>query len=230
MATRITPIIGPYTEQGTGNYRYFDISRSPQAPEIWNAYKGMFTTWEDDLAKEQAFGNNRMRNLGRGFLEKLLRGNGDWSGSGFYNSRPVNQIPRPRYVGEGGVWTQRQIDNQANLQRAQLYGDAARQDRGLAQNMAARGFSPMSPMLGSMQNQNMWRAYQGAAANETGLNFDAAKANRDAQLQAQRINAGIYGDYARALAQQQEIQARNQMQGQSQRYDLITRLLGMYGG
>lgn len=116
-------------------------------------------------------------------------------------------IPAPRYISAGPVWTQQQIDAQSGLQRSNLMTQANNQSRDFTQNMARSGFSPMSPFAMMNSQNNMMRANAGAAENETKLNFDAAQANSDARLKAGGINAGIYGDYARALANQNQVAA-----------------------
>lgn len=152
-------------------------------------------------------------------------GRGGFGGIGNASSRPMNSLPAPRYINAGPVWSQGQIDAQSNLQRGNLLTQANNQNRDFMNTMATRGFAPNSP-FGMLNSQsNLMRANAGAAANETNLNFNAAKANSDARLDASRTNAGMYGDYIRSLAQQQQANANYNLQSQGQQFDIFRTLL-----
>jgi hypothetical protein len=139
------------------------------------------------------FGSYGHKGWGAGFM-----------GGGTMGSNPYGGWAQaPNYVNPSPVYTQQQINNQANLQRANLYANAANTNRQFAENSARSGFSPNSPAYQFMQNTNSWRAAQGAAANETNLNFNAAAANAQNILAGQQVNAGLYNDYMRALGEQQ---------------------------
>lgn len=150
------------------------------------------------------------------------------SNNAFYRST-MNPIPAPHYASTGPVWSQSQINNQANMQRAQMQAAAANQTRNYATSAAARGFSPMSPLTQFMQATNDQRANIGAAQNETNLNWQAALGNREAQQRGESINAGLYGSYTSALARQRDQQMQAQAMQQSMnmdQYRLLASLLG----
>lgn len=152
---------------------------------------------------------------------------GNTSGLFDYTRSPAFGIPKPNYVGTGGVYTQGQIDAQSNLQRANLQQQAAGATQNFANSLASRGFSPMGSPLADFYGQSaLMRANAGAAQNETTLNFNAAQANRDATLKAQGVNAGLYGSYADALSRLADVQMRGQLQAQGQRFDLLRSILG----
>lgn len=176
-----------------------------------------------DAAREAQALQKRKFDMFNDMLGKFNRGAG--FGSGNASSRPMNSLPAPRYINAGPVWSQGQIDAQSNLQRGNLLTQANNQSRDFMNTMATRGFSPSSP-FGLLNSQsNLMRANAGAAANETNLNFNAAKANSDARLDASRTNAGMYGDYIRSLAQQQQANANYNLQSQGQQFDIFRTLL-----
>lgn len=133
-----------------------------------------------------------------------------------YNFQSWGQpIPAPTWASTAGVWSQGQINQQANQQRAQLFAQAANQQRGYSTRAAQAGFSPMSPLTQFMGQAANQRAGAAAAANETNLNWNAALGNREASQRGESINAGLYGNYTNALARQQDMA----MQGQSQQFN-----------
>lgn len=133
-----------------------------------------------------------------------------------YNFQSWGQpIPAPTWASTAGVWNQGQINQQANQQRAQLFAQAANQQRGYSTRAAQAGFSPMSPLTQFMGQAANQRAGAAAAANETNLNWNAALGNREASQRGESINAGLYGSYTNALARQREMA----MQGQSQQFN-----------
>lgn len=151
-------------------------------------------------------------------------GNGSF-GLGFnMNSNPAS-IPAPAYIHAAPVWSQNQINSQANLQRNNLLTQANNSSRDFSQQMASRGFSPFSPFAMMNQQNNLMRANAGAAANETNLNFNSAQANSDAMLKAQGINAGLYGDYTRNLLGSQQSNLDYQLRSRGQQQDFIGMLL-----
>lgn len=152
------------------------------------------------------------------------------SNNGNYNFKAWGSpIPAPTWASTAGVWSQDQINNQANAQRAQLFAQAANQQRGYTTKAAASGFSPMSPLtqfMGQVANQ---RAGANAAANETNLNWTAAQGNREASQRGESINAGLYGSYANALAQQQDMQFQAQTNAMNQRLQQQQLLASLVG-
>lgn len=138
---------------------------------------------------------------------------------------PANNVPAPNYMAYQPVYTQQQINAQAGLQRANLLNQADQQTRQFGQQMASRGFSPMSPYSMLAGQSNTMRANAGAAANETKLNFDAATANSDARIKTGGINAGIYGSYAGAIGQQNSLNTQWALQTRAQDNDIYKLLL-----
>lgn len=157
------------------------------------------------------------------------------------NSRPVSfssvggfRPPAPKYLSASPIWSQGQIDAQANLQRANLQTQAADSGKRVGEDLVNRGFSPVaSPFLNFAQQNALMKANAAAAANETGLNWTAAQANKSAELETGKINAALYGDWLQALlggyqtqttaqARQQELAMQQQMQQQQlqQQYQL----------
>lgn len=190
-----------------------ELERTPYQTPAWMRRQGD----ELDLTKKR---------MGLGLLGQLSRSMGDFS----YSKQPAFAIPQPGYVGTGGVYNQGQIDAMSNLQRGNLQQQAGTATNNFAASLGARGFSPMgTPLLDFYGQSAMMRANAGAARNETQLNFDAAKANRDAQIAAQGVNANMYGSYTDALSRLADVQMRGQTQSQSQKFDLLRMLLGQLG-
>lgn len=150
--------------------------------------------------------------------------------NGNYNFKAWGSpIPPPTWASTAGVWSQDQINNQANAQRAQLFAQAANQQRGYTTKAAASGFSPMSPLtqfMGQVANQ---RAGANAAANETNLNWTAAQGNREASQRGESINAGLYGSWANALGQQQNMRFQAQTNAMNQRLQQQQLLASLVG-
>lgn len=165
---------------------------------------------------------NRQR-LGNSLLRSMASGGGQFD----YSRKPFGNIPAPSYVPTGGVYNQGQIDAMSNLQRGNLQQQAGTLSNNFASSLGSRGFSPQGSPLMDFYNQSaMMRANAGAAKNETELNFGAAKANRDAQIASQGVNANLYGSYTDALSRLADINMRGQTQQNSQRFDLLRMLLG----
>lgn len=164
-----------------------------------------------------------------GLLKGML-GNFDFGGGdGGFSSSPFGSIPAPNYVHPGPVWTQQQIDASGNLARGNLLTQAASQSQQFNKDLAGRGFSPLSP-FGAFNNQsNIMRANSAAAANETNLNFGSAKANSDARLQGEGINANLYGDYVKSLSQQNQMQGDWNLKKMGFNFDILRSLLGGLG-
>lgn len=183
--------------------------------------------WEDEQDRQTA--RNRAANdygNKQDLWDKLMGNIGRSSINASSNSQP---IPGPNYASTAPIWSQGQINAQANQQRAQMQAQAANATRGYATSAAARGFSPMSPLTQFMQQVNNQRANIGAAQNETNLNWMAAEGNRGAQQRGEGINAGLYGSYTSALARQRDQQLQAQAMQQSygmDQYRLLASLLG----
>ena len=154
---------------------------------------------------------------------------GDLFGGGSFNMQPAN-VPAPRYISAGPVWSQSQIDARAGLDRSNLITQANNESRAFTGGLASRGFSPFSPFAGFNQQNNLMRAYSGAAANETNLNFNSAKANSDARLQAAQVNADMYRSHANALSQANQLNADFALKRTGQGQDFIGMLLRSLGG
>lgn len=157
---------------------------------------GMFydkMAWDKEQDQQDDYRRNRK-------LSYAMRLMPEYDTSFSRGSVRTPSVPAPSYIGAGPVWSQGQIDAQAGLQRGNLLTQAGNLNQQFNRDLGSRGFSPLSP-FGMLNSQNnLMRANAGAAANETSLNFDAAKANSDARLKASSINAQLYGDYARSLA------------------------------
>lgn len=179
---------------------------------------------EDTMWGQQDSDWRRRNNL----YDKLLGNIGNFNSS--MSSRTYGgTIPAPQYASTAPIWSQQQINAQANSQRAQMQAQAANQVRGYATSAAARGFSPMSPLTQFLQQAAGQRANIGASQNETNLNWNAAEGNRAAQQRGEGINAGLYGSYTSALARNRDQQMQAQAMGQSQQMDqyrLLANLLG----
>lgn len=190
-----------------------------------------YRLYQQDQQRNKMWGQQNRDWQRRGDLYDQIFGNMNnmyGSGNAFYRSMG-QAIPAPHYASTGPVWSQSQINNQANSQRAQMQAAAANQTRGYATSAAARGFSPMSPLTQFMQAANDQRANIGAAQNETNLNWQAALGNREAQQRGEGINAGLYGSYTSALARQRDQQMQAQAMQQSMnmdQYRLLASLLG----
>jgi len=163
-------------------------------------------------------------------ISGLLSGyKGLLSGQGSASMSPYNNIPMPSYMDYQPVMSQGQVDAQANLQRGNLLSQATNSSRSFNNNLASRGFSPYSPFGMANQQSNLMRANAGAAANETNLNVNAATANSDARIKTGGVNASLYGDYARSLASQDQINSNFYLQDRQQQADLLKLLLAGLG-
>lgn len=185
--------------------------------------------WEEDQDRATALGRsaNDYRTK-QELLNKLMGGQQGYHATSSASSYG-GMIPAPQYASTAPIWTQQQINNQANSQRAQMQAQAVNQVRGYATNTAQRGFSPMSPLTQFLQQTAGQRANIGAAQNETNLNWNAAEGNRKAQQGGESINAGLYGSYTSALARARDQQMQSQAQGFSQnmqQQQLLASLLG----
>lgn len=170
------------------------------------------------------------RNRKNSAFDNLMKQLNSGSSGGNYNFRSWGSpIPAPTWASTAGVWSQGQINDQANAQRAQLFAQAANQQRGYATRAAAAGFSPMSPLtqfMGQVANQ---RAGANAAANETNLNWTAAQGNREASQRGESINAGLYGSWANSLAKRNDMMMQaqtNEMNNRLQQQQLLASLIG----
>lgn len=189
-------------------------------------------SWEQGY-DQQGLANQRQQQLWgqqNQFYNRLLgsMGNQGYHATVNYNSYG-NMIPQPAYASTAPIWTQQQINNQANSQRAQMMAGAANGVRQYATRAAQSGFSPMSPLTQFLQQTANQRANIGAAQNETNLNWTAAQGNRQAEQAGEGINAGLYGSYTSALARARDQQLQAQAQGfnqNMQQYSLLASLLG----
>lgn len=158
------------------------------------------------------------------FSQYLKQGMGGLSGGGSMDvSMP--SLPGPNYINPSAVYNQGQINAMSNLQRGNMLTQASNQSRQFNSDLAGRGFSPLSPMAMFNQQNNLMRANAGAASNETNLNFNAAKANSDAILGGQGINAQLYGDYIKSLSNQYSTNADMTYKNKALQQDLFTSLL-----
>jgi len=178
------------------------------------------TPWEDTNRKyelwDQQDADRAKKNKYLDDLIGQINGRNSIGPKSSYNFQSWGQpIPAPTWASTAGVWNQGQINQQANQQRAQLFAQAANQQRGYSTRAAQAGFSPMSPLTQFMGQAANQRAGAAAAANETNLNWNAALGNREASQRGESINAGLYGNYTNALARQQDMA----MQGQSQQFN-----------
>lgn len=195
---------------GAINHRRIEVEHRPYETPWWMRQE------QDQLGLQR-------QQMSNGLLSRMSR---DFSGNFDYSRHPALGVPAPNYIGTGGVYNQGQVDAQSNLQRANLQQQAGTSSQNFAASLGSRGFSPQGSPLADFYSQNaMMRANAGAAANETNLNFNAAKANRDAQIASSGVNANMYGSYTDALSRLADIQMRGQLQGGQQRFDLLRSLL-----
>lgn len=216
------PANAPWTPMGgTGMpYDVFGVVEPDDFSGYLNRAQADAATSNADLARQKF-------DLFKNFFGKAS--GGDLFGSGSSSFRPAS-VPTPNYISAGPIWTQGQINARAGLDRANLIGQANNESRAFSTGMASRGFSPYSPFASFNQQNNLMRAYSGAASNETNLNFNAAKANSDAALQASQINADMYRSYANALGQSNSFNGDFLLKQQGQKQDFITSLLRSLGG
>lgn len=114
------------------------------------------------------------------FLSRELGG-----GEGAYGYQGRGQVGDQPNISDAPVYSEGQIQQQVNAQRAGNDASAAGQQRRMQQQMSARGYGSNSPLAAELglgiQNQNL-------AANtdtERQLRFDAAGANANQVLKAQ---------------------------------------------
>jgi hypothetical protein len=205
-----TPMPGAFGGSFGPRYEKMEFDHRPYETPAWMRRQG------DELGLQR-------QQISNSLLGQLARSQGDFS----YSRTPTAGVPAPSYIGTGGVYSQGQVNAMSNLQRGNLQQQAGTLTNNFASSLGARGFSPMgSPMLDFYSQAANMRANAGAASNETNLNFNAAKANRDASIAASGVNANLYGSYTDALSRLADIQMRGQMQSQTQKYDLLRSLLG----
>jgi len=168
------------------------------------------------------------------FLNKLLGGIGGMMtgggrfGGGFGLNSTFGAPPAPNYVSGGPVYTQGQINAQSNLQRANLQQQGASTAHQLGNQYASQGFSPVaSPFVSYAQQNAMLKANSGAAQNETNLNWTAAQANKNAELDAAKVNASLYGDWLNSLMQGQNLGIQEQRTQQDYFLGLLNAARGM---
>lgn len=77
----------------------------------------------------------------------------------------------------GGVWSDPQVQQQANAMRARNDQGAATQQRDIQTQMAGRGFSSRSPLLAALQAQVGASNRAANSAGERELRWDAAQGN-----------------------------------------------------
>lgn len=162
--------------------------------------------------------------------DQLMKSIDNQNSNSYYNFKSWGTpIPAPQFASTAGIWSQDQINKQANLQRAQVYAQAQNANMAYANRAAASGFSPMSPLTQFLQNNNMQRAAQSAATNQTNLNWTAAQGNREASQRGESINAGLYGSYTDALARQRQMMLQAQQQAFAQQQAQQQLLAGLIG-
>lgn len=203
---------------------------APPTAEDQAIRNNMVPWWEQaqdrDTARNRAAGEYSNK---QDLWKSIMGGTQGYNSSNSSASSYGNMIPAPQYASTAPIWSQQQINNQANSQRAQMQAQAANSVRGYATGAAQRGFSPMSPLTAFLQQTAGQRANIGAAQNETSLNWNAAEGNRAAQQRGEGINAGLYGSYASALARARDQQLQSQSMGFNQdmeRNRLLASLIG----
>jgi hypothetical protein len=189
-------------------------------------------SWEQQYGQQDLSNQHQQQMWGRQnqIYDRILGGLGQQGYHATVNyGNYGSMIPAPQYANTGPIWSQQQINNQANSQRAQMMAGAANGVRQYATRAAQSGFSPMSPLTQFLQQTAGQRANIGAAQNETQLNWNAAQGNRQAEQAGEGINAGMYGSYTSALARARDQQLQAQSQGfnqNMQQYGLLASLLG----
>lgn len=207
----------PWTQQGS-NGQHMEMTGLIE-PD--NPFDNNLKAMQANALQQQTAQSQQKFDLLQSFLKGFKPGG---AGSLNFSSNSPN-LPAPNYLTPSPVYGQSQIDAMSGLQRSNLLGQAANSTRQFTSGLANRGFSPLSPMGNFMGQSNLMKAHAGAASNETNLNFNAAKANSDAQLQAQGINAGLYGNYIGALGQQRNIDAELAMKQLGMQYDTYNTIL-----
>lgn len=207
----------PWTPQGS-NGQYWDMTGvvEPDNPFDNNlkAAQANQITAQTDLAGKKF-----------DILTNFLKGFKPGGSGGLSLSSNFPALPGPNYISPQPVYSQQQVDNMSGLQRSALLGQAQNQTRQFTQGLASRGFSPLSPLGQYMGQSNLMKANAGAAANETQLNFDAAKANSDARLTAEQVNTGRYGSYIDALSRQRSVDADLALKQLGMQYDIYSTIL-----
>ncbi len=143
-------------------------------------------------------------------------GGGDFQ-SGYTGQGQVGTQPE---INADNIYSDQQIQQQVNSQRASNDAATAGAQRRIGQQMAARGYGTNSPLameLGlGLQNQNLAQN----TANERDLRYQAAQGNAQQKLSAQTAREGQF-----ASRQQEDIE-RNRIQ--SGRYNaLLSALSGL---
>lgn len=218
----LTPQSNWWTAMGSpGNITDVYGMVEPDDNTAWlNQVKGLQTLQQTDQSKQKF-------DLFKDFLGKLDLGGSSNSnvqirgGSGSAGA----PVPAPRYASYSPVYSQGQVDAQAGLQRAALLNQAQQNTRNFTQDLGSRGFSPLSPFSMLAGQSNIMRANAGAASNETNLNFQAAGANSDAKAKTDATNAQVYGDYARSVAAQNQLNQQNEQYQASLHQDMLKLML-----
>lgn len=142
---------------------------------------------------------------------------GSGSGGFGYKGPPLGQRPE---ISDAPVYSEQQINQQVNAQRAENDMATAAQQRGVQNKMAGRGFGANSPLSAALQNSLAMSNMATNTANEQDLRWKAASGNAAQRLEAQKARAtqdlGYVGE-----------ETKRGIAGQQQQTALLSALLGI---
>lgn len=146
--------------------------------------------------------------------QQALQGAGNYfqqyQGPGFAQRPQISDAP---------VYSDQMIQQQVNATRAQNDAQTAGQQRGVAQQMAGRGYGSNSPLAAALSNQLAMGNLATNTANEQDLRWKAASGNASQRLEAQKAQA------VQALGYEGEQTKRGQIAA-SQQNAILAALLG----
>lgn len=96
------------------------------------------------------------------------------------------------FISDAPVYSEQQIQNQVNSQRAQNDAQTASQTRQMQQQMAGRGFGSRSPLAMALGQGYQNQALAANTQAENDLRFQAAQANSQQVLRAQQAREQQY--------------------------------------
>jgi hypothetical protein len=148
---------------------------------------------------------------------KDLIGNASGQGtSGYAGSGPVGAVTD---ISDAPVYSEQRIREQVNAQRAGNDAQAAARNQKLSRELAGRGYGSRSPLAMALSQANLNQAMGANTQAETGLRFEAARANSEQVLEAQKARE----------AQRSNLNQEDIARGQQQRTFLTNLLNGIWG-
>lgn len=111
------------------------------------------------------------------------------------------ELPPAPAVSASPVYSPQQLQGQVNQMKANTAAQSATNTRNMQADLAGRGFGANSPLAKELAAQYQGQALAANASGENNLRFQAAQANAQQVLDAQKAQAGLYGSQLGYLGQ-----------------------------